>query len=631
LSLKPEIIKNNCIKIFFALLVFLPLSLNAQLGFCGGNSGEQIFTEDFGSGTQNVALPAGTTTYTFANTQPNDGYYTVSNRTNWFDWHDIQDHTTGDTNGRSLVVNADFTAGEFYKTAISGLCENTSYEFSSWIINLMPSNHPFCGTGIPINVKFEIWDNTDTNLLASGDTGNINSTSSPNWEQYGLVFKTLPNQTSIILKMLNNGVGGCGNDLAIDDIVFKSCGDNVTVTDNQNSSEVFICEGDPSFSTVLNANPDFSIFTTHFYQWQQSNDGINWIDIIGETNATFTTPILNDNIFYRVKVAEDAINISNSFCNTLSDIFEFGIVSIPEAPISNGNISVCGSSTTSISVSTPSDVIVNWYDAPFGGNLLLSESNSYSTQTSGIYYAEAETPNGGCISTTRTPVTATFFEIPLIENEELSFCENTTITLYADTNIPTATYLWSTGAITEEITVDTSGLYTVDVTNVNCTVTKSINLTQKDIPVINTITSDGRNIVVTITNEGDFLYSLDGFTYQENNTFYNVEGGLYTIYTKGGECNDINETQYLHFYIPKFFTPNGDGINDVFELKGIEFYTKVQVSIFNRYGKLLKNSTNSLFSWDGTYNNKKLPTNDYWYIIIIDNQKFTGHFTLIRK
>ncbi len=120
-----------------------------------------------------------------------------------------------------LIVNASFTAGEFYRITINGLCENTSYEFSSWMINLLPTAG--CGgAGIPINVKFEIWDNTDTNILASGNTGNINGSSSPDWQQYALVFQTAPGQTSAILKMTNNGVGGCGNDLAIDDIVFKS-------------------------------------------------------------------------------------------------------------------------------------------------------------------------------------------------------------------------------------------------------------------------------------------------------------------------------------------------------------------------------------------------------------------------
>ena len=122
-------------------------------------------------------MPIGTTSYAFISTSPNDGFYNVSSNTNWFGWHDIEDHTSNDTNGKMLVINADFTSGEFYRTTVNGLCENTTYEFSSWMINLLPASG--CnGVGIPINVKFEIWDNTDTNLLASGDTGNINGTSS---------------------------------------------------------------------------------------------------------------------------------------------------------------------------------------------------------------------------------------------------------------------------------------------------------------------------------------------------------------------------------------------------------------------------------------------------------------------
>jgi gliding motility-associated-like protein len=129
---------------------------------------------------------------------------------------------------------------------------------------------------------------------------------------------------------------------------------------------------------------------------------------------------------------------------------------------------------------------------------------------------------------------------------------------------------------------------------------------------------------------GDFLYSIDENVFQPNNTFYDVEGGLYTIYVKQRNCGESVTTQHLHFYIPKFFTPNNDGIKDTFRLAGIEIYSSSQVSIFDRYGKLLKNSRNSFFEWDGTFNNERLPTGDYWYVIVLEGQKFTGHFTLKR-
>ena len=93
-------------------------------------------------------------------------------------------------------------------------------------------------------------------------------------------------------------------------------------------------------------------------------------------------------------------------------------------------------------------------------------------------------------------------------------------------------------------------------------------------------------------------------------------------------CPEIDTKTHLHFYIPKYFTPNNDGVNDTFSLSGIEFYAASQVSIFNRYGKLVKYSENSPFSWDGTFNSAQLPSDDYWYVIVIDGQKLNGHFTL---
>ena len=606
------------------------LKATAQLGFCSGNSGDPIFTETFGVGAT-TSLPVGTTSYSYTTGAPNDGSYNVSSNTNWFGWHDIVDHTTGDTNGRMLVINADFTSGEFYRTAVSGLCENTTYEFSSWMINLLPTS--LCGgAGIPISVKFEIWDNTNTNLLASGDTGSIGGTSSPNWQQYALVFQTLPSQTSVILKMLNNGVGGCGNDLALDDIVFKSCGDTVAIEDTSSMSLVNICEDDIPYSTTLTATPDFTIFSSHFYQWQESLDGINWIDIPGETNNNYTPGLVSSTMFYRVKVAEAAVNVNNDSCNSASEIYEIRVIPFPNPPTSNGDLIICENDTTPLVVTVQTDETVNWYDANTGGNLLLSNSTTYSPTASGIYYAEAETLAGGCLSTTRTAVQMDYLVIPEVSDETLLFCENTNIILNANPTNPSlvTSYLWNNGETTEQIVVTDPRIYSVLVSNNSCSVTKTITLSQIDNPIIESVTSSGTNIIVSTSNTGDFLYSIDGITFQSNSTFYNIEGGQYTIYVKHQECDQVLTAQHIHFYIPQFFTPNGDGVNDTFNLKGIEFYSASQVSIFDRYGKLLKNGVNTSLSWDGTYNGSALPTGDYWYVIIIENQKFTGHFTLKR-
>ena len=94
-----------------------------QLGFCSGNSGDPIFTDDFGTGTTNNALPAGTTTYNYTTGFPGDGFYTVRNGTfgNPFDWHQIEDHTPGDTNGKCLVVNASLSMQGGYDWVMYGI------------------------------------------------------------------------------------------------------------------------------------------------------------------------------------------------------------------------------------------------------------------------------------------------------------------------------------------------------------------------------------------------------------------------------------------------------------------------------------------------------------------------------
>ena len=587
----------------------------AQLGFCNGNSGDPIFTETFGTGASNTPLPAGTTTYTFANTNPQDGFYTVSNNTGYFDWHNTTDHTVGNTNGKSLIVNADdLITGEFYRTTINGLCENTTYEFSAWLLNLLPSSS--CGgNGIPINVKFQIWDIADTSLLASGDTGNISGSNSPNWQQYGLVFQTLPSQTSVILKMINNGIGGCGNDLAIDDIVFKSCGDFISISDQVNNSSITICSTNTPFSQTLTVTPDNSVFSTHFYQWQESTDGINWTDIPGENSQTISISGITTSSFYRVKVGETASNLNNALCNVTSDIFQLTVESIPVAPI-----------------------IECWEILTFNdANCSWETTGTQPTQPTGLECWQTATFNN---TSCAWEVTGNQPTQPTLECWETTSFNSTTCsweTTGTQPTQPTGLECWQTATFNNTTCLwEGTGTQPTQPTGLECWETATFNTTTcvweiiGEQPIIETISSDGNSIVIITSNIGDFLYSLDGIIYQSSAIFPNIENRLYTIYVKVNGCNEVVTDEHLHFYISKFFTPNNDGINDTFDLKGIESYNSSEVYIYDRFGKVLKSAINSTFSWDGFHNDNPLPSSDYWYVIIIEGERRSGHFTLKR-
>ena len=600
--------------LIFMFCAFLSSELVfSQLGFCSGNSGDSIFTEDFGTGTTNTPLPVGTTTYTFANTDPQDGFYTVSSNTGFFDWHNTTDHTVGDTDGKSLIVNADFTTGEFYRTTINGLCENTTYEFSSWLLNLLPTSG-CSGNGIPINIKFQIWDVTDTNLLATGDTGNISGNSSPNWQQYGLVFQTLPSQTSIILKMINNGIGGCGNDLAIDDIVFKSCGDNISIGDAVNNNNITICQSQTPYSTTLTVTPDNSVFTTHFYQWEESPNGVTWTNIPSGNSQTISISGITSSSYYRAKVGETTSNVNNSLCNVTSDVFQVTVDPIPVAPTLE-----CWETVTF------NDTTCSW-----------DVTGTQPSQPTGLECWETATFNN---TSCNWDITGSQPTQPILECWETTIFNNTTCVwdvTGTQPSQPTGLGCWETTIFNDTTcSWDITGSQPIQPT-IECWETTTFNNITcvwditGELPIIDIVSSEGNSIVVLTSNMGNFLYSLDGNTYQSNNIFQNIENGLYTIYVKATNCNNAITAEYLHFYIPQFFTPNNDGKNDTFDLKGIENYSTSEVYIYDRFGKILKTNKNSSFSWDGFYENSPLPSSDYWYVIIIDEQRYTGHITLKR-
>lgn len=614
----------------FLFLIFTVNVSYAQLGFCLGSKGLPIFEENFGSGTGfGPQLPVGTTSYDYVSGSPNDGQYTLSVPFNLSNsWHNTQDHTPGDTNGRALIVNASLTSGEFYKRSVSGLCVNTTFEFTAWLINVYNSSSGACpGTGIPINVTFEIWDATETTLLKSGSTGNINGTPTPIWEQFGLTFTTLPGQTSVVLKMKNNGVGGCGNDLAIDDIMFRSCGDfTLIATGPDNISSFTTCQDQLPTNVNLNVFSDGT--NLNVYQWQESNDNLTWTDIAGETTDNYI-PTITSTKYFRVKVAEDIANLANPFCFTVSEIFTVTVVPKPVAPTSNGNVDICeGDTIPALSVMPATGEQVNWFDAPTGGNLLQANSIAFTPTIEGTYYAEAFIPNATCVSDTRTAVSFSVREIPIVADGSATFCEGGFINISAE--IDGVDYLWSTGETSKTIRVTSAGTYTVTVTNtVGCSAIRTVIVTETLIPIIDQIIIDQRTVTITATTNGDYEYALDGIDYQDSNVFYGVTGGVRTAFVRNRCGRDTQE--FEHIILPKFFTPNGDGYNDTYQIEGLSMVPKVKIAIFDRQGALIIYLDERNASWDGTFNGNMLPATDYWYKANFkDGKEMKGHFSLIR-
>ena len=618
---------------FLFLLLFTAPRVFGQLGFCEGSKGDAIFHEDFGSGsTTGSPLPSGITNYSFVTGDPNDGEYTISGRIGLDNgtWHSYLPGTNI-SGGRALIVNADYNAGRFYRTPISGLCENTTYEFSAFLLNVYDRSSGACENGgIPVNVRFEIWDETDSYVIKSGSTGDIPSTNSPQWRQYGLTFQTSPGQEAVILKMFNEGAGGCGNDLAIDDIIFRSCGDLTLVTTPDSTTSNFsICEEDSPASLVLYANPDFSVYSQHFFQWQESTDNQNWNDIAGETGDSFITSPLTTSTYYRVKVAEDAVNLNNNLCSSASDSFFVEIIETPMAPVSKGDIAACENDPVALEVEVQAGETVNWYDAAINGNLVAEGTTSFFPTAAGTYFAEA-VKDDSCKSGPRIAVNYSIYSIPLVQDETIFYCGDGTLLLQA--GVANMEYFWNTGETTSIIEISAPGMYKVTITTSNgCVLEREIEVLKVPVAGIEDVFSAASTVTILPSNPGLFEYSLDGINFQLSNKFINVSGGVYTAFMRDLEqCNTVS-IEFPHIVVPQFITPNGDGYNDYFQLNGIEYFDFSEVRIFDRYGKLLKSGRGENFRWDGIFNNRNLPADDYWYEVSIENYPLIkGHFSLMR-
>jgi gliding motility-associated-like protein len=266
------------------------------------------------------------------------------------------------------------------------------------------------------------------------------------------------------------------------------------------------------------------------------------------------------------------------------------------------------------------------------------------------------TPNlGQCANQTKQTISVKSKPIPLLTDGKICVDKNSNRVIQSyllDSKLNNAThnFEWFLDGITilnatqSTFEATQKGTYSVLATNksTNCSstlveaiVTETLsNTTTFKITQTNAFSDDANLTISVVEGTANYEYQLDQSPFQESNVFFEVTSGTHTIRIVDNEgCTDLSY-QVIVIGYPKFFTPNGDGHNDTWKIIGFNSQYNPSITIFDRYGKLLKQINSIDLGWDGTYNGQAMPSTDYWFRVIYledgINKEFKSHFSLKR-
>jgi gliding motility-associated-like protein len=636
-------------------LSFLLLLITLAPIVYGQSFGDPVIYETFGSGTgAGAPLPSDITNYAYTNNQcPADGGYTIANSTNGCftnTWHTLSRDHTGNANGYMMIINASSAPGVFYvqKAEGSKLCPNTTYEFAAWVLNILKNSS--CGTGaIKPNITFSI-ETTSGQVLKTYETGDIEASATPAWNQYATEFTTPVSTTDIVVKMTNKSPGGCGNDLVLDDITFRAKGPVLTPAFTAgNSSSQSLCQGDNANYTISTgvsagySNPNF--------QWQQSLNNSAWTDITGKITSNLKLDFTNaqpGSYQYRLAVG-DGPNINSLNCRTYSTPLTIIVGAKPVAQV-NADQSECEGNAVQLTAS--GGVTYEW-----------TGPNGYSSTTqnpviSNINLADAGTYSVIAISAQQCRSLPAQTNIQVVPKPagtvsgDVNICEGTSTTLTASGGTK---YSWSpalglsdAASATPLANPVTTTTYTVKVINdLDCFDEKIVTVTVMPKAVANagedkkifegqSVKLDGATGGGSVTHywtPADYLDDPNSLTPIASP----VNDITYTLHvTADNGCGSAHSPVFVKVYkkvtVPNTFSPNADGINDTWNIDALITYPDCLVSVYNRYGNQVYQSRGYGKAWNGSYNGRQLPTGTYYYIIDLKNgtPKINGWIVIVR-
>ena len=262
------------------------------------------------------------------------------------------------------------------------------------------------------------------------------------------------------------------------------------------------------------------------------------------------------------------------------------------------------------------------------------------------------TLSGSCTSSINKVITVNALPEPILKDQYLCI-DNTTgnvlSTVILNCGIPNGNhdFIWTRDGVPfpssgNSISTQLPGIYQVIVVDLitGCSSSASATVGISSLAVVEASVgfdfARNQTINVSVTGgSGVYEFQLDHGPFQDSPIFTGSFDGEYDINVR--DKNGCGETTLSVFALnyPRFFTPNGDGYNDFWNIEGLFGQPKAKMNIFDRYGKLIKSMSPSETGWDGTYNGQNLPATDYWFTLAYINRngeqkEFRAHFSLKR-
>ncbi|HWK57253.1 MAG TPA: gliding motility-associated C-terminal domain-containing protein [Parapedobacter sp.] len=380
---------------------------------------------------------------------------------------------------------------------------------------------------------------------------------------------------------------------------------------------VMLCDGDSFLLEVTDVQPGYR------YQWYRNGN------IIDEQTSS---------LFYATTAGTYMVRINDPGSNSVYTDSVTVIYHLRRPTTTDRNIPVCEGETRTLTLTGYApDAVKRWYR---NGELIVGASDTaLRVSEPGNYRVEIS--NGTC-SVSSDELSVHFLAPPVARIQAASdepICSGATNVLTAlHPADGSYSYRWSTGETTQSIEVNSAGIYTLILTNAGgCADTAEIEvlaheqLVAPQIP--DTVICVAEREVVRIEAPlGYTAYYWNGGT--SSGTYLDVTSpGTYALQVEGENGCLVSTTFEVRAYckeltIPNMFSPNGDGVGDVWEVSGLE-ERNAAVTIFDRNGQAVFQSRGYNTPWDGSYNGRLVPVGTYYYLIIVGDEHYRGPVTVL--